>query len=112
MHSSSYLIKIKSSSKFIINKKIFLRFFSALLYNSCKCDLITSVLNFVNGEEASFTSALDSTNGGGVFFTSVLDSVNSRGVSFKFFFIFFSYNLYRYNLIISIFNKEVIINNI
>ena len=98
MHSSSYLIKIKSSSKFIINKKVFFRFFSIFLYKLYKYNLITFIFNFINNKKA--------------FFIFIFNSVNSKETSFKFFFTFFSYNLYKYNLIIFTFNKKTIINNI
>ena len=67
-------------------------------YNLYKCNLITSILNFINNKRT--------------FFISVLNFVNNEGVSFRFFFTFFFYNLYKYNLIIFVFNKKVIINNI
>ena len=75
---------MKSSFKFIINKKISFKFFSAFLCNLYKYNLIIFIFNFIN----------------------------SGGAFFKFFFTFFFYNLYKYNLIIFIFNKKIIINNI
>ena len=84
MCSSFYLIKIKFNFRFIINKRVFLKFFFIFFYNLYKYNLITFIFNFVN----------------------------SKGASFKFFFIFFLYNLYKCNLIVFIFNKRVIINNI
>ena len=98
MCSSSYLIKIKSGSGFVINEGVSFRFFSVFPYNLYKCDLITS--------------ALDSVNDRGVSFISVLDSVNDRRASFRFFFTFFSYNSYKCNLIVSALNKRVIVNDI
>ena len=98
MCSLFYLIKIKFNFKFIINKRVFLRFFSVFFYNLYKCNLIISVFNSVNNEET--------------FFIFIFNFINSKKAFFKFFFTFFFYNLYKYNLIIFIFNKEVIINNI
>ena len=89
---------MKSDFKFIINKKTFFKFFSTLLYNLYKYNLITSALNFINNK--------------GVSFIFIFLFINSKGASFKFFFIFFSYNLYKYNLIMFVLNKKIIINNI
>ena len=89
---------MKSGFRFIINKRIFFKFFSILLYNLYKCNLIISVFNSVNSKRA--------------FFIFIFNFVNNGGTFFRFFFTFFSYNLYKCNLIIFIFNKRIIINNI
>ena len=98
MHNSFYLIKMKFSFKFVINKRTFFKFFFTFLYNLYRYNLIISTFNSVNNEKT--------------FFTFIFNFINSEGASFKFFFIFFSYNLYKYNLIVFIFNKKIIINNI
>ena len=98
MCNSSCLIEIKSSFKFIINRKVSFRFFFVFLYNLYRYNLIISIFNFINNKE--------------VFFISAFNSVNDEGAFFKFFFIFFSYNSCKYNLIMFIFNKKIIINNI
>ena len=89
---------MKFNFKFVINKEIFLRFFSVFFYNLYKCNLIVSAFDFINSER--------------VFFIFIFNFINNERVSFRFFFTFFFYNLYKYNLIIFTFNKEVIINNI
>ena len=89
---------MKSSFRFVINKTASLKFFFMFFYNLYKYNLIISALDFVNNKEVSFISTLN--------------SINNEGAFFRFFFTFFSCNSCRYNLIIFIFNKKVIINNI